>query len=436
MEYKESLYNFLFPFTDGKEGDMVVYNGRTTSLSIMDKEHYKIFTDLINDGVPIADKEFEQQLVKCGCIVQKNVDEVKMLRLRLNQIRYNANHLTLTIAPTMNCNFRCVYCYETKNLAQTSSMMSEDVQRAIVELARKKARSIEALHIVWYGGEPLLALDIIESLSTQLIQVAEENNIIYDAIMVTNGYFLTKDVAKKLAKLKVSSLQVTIDGPKHVHDKRRVLAGGEGTFEKIITNLQESSKEIEYVSLRINTDHDNEHEVDSVVELLKERGIDNVYCYLGYVQDLNEYGSDRCMNMATYGKKQFEFSCKHGFSPMIDYPLARANFCSADFYYAYLIDPEGYLYNCWNDIGDKEKRTGSIFDDEKANYNLEYFMEYMLFDPTDTEQCHDCKFLPICMGGCPYRRIHNGENCTDKKFIMEDYLTACVKYMIKQRTAQ
>ncbi|MCM1236363.1 MAG: hypothetical protein NC124_11510 [Clostridium sp.] len=138
MEYKESLYNFLFPFTDGKEGDMVVYNGRTTSLSIMDKEHYKIFTDLINDGVPIADKEFEQQLVKCGCIVQKNIDEVKMLRLRLNQIRYNANHLTLTIAPTMNCNFRCVYCYETKNLAQTSSMMSEDVQKAIVELARKK----------------------------------------------------------------------------------------------------------------------------------------------------------------------------------------------------------------------------------------------------------------------------------------------------------
>ncbi|MCM1236362.1 MAG: hypothetical protein NC124_11505 [Clostridium sp.] len=55
--------------------------------------------------------------------------------------------------------------------------------------------------------------------------------------MVTNGYFLTKDVAQKLAKLKVSSLQVTIDGPKHVHDKRRVLAGGEGTFDKIIQKL-------------------------------------------------------------------------------------------------------------------------------------------------------------------------------------------------------
>ena len=193
MEYKESLYNFLFPFTEGKEGDMVVYNARTTSLSIIDKEHYKIFKNLIDEGVQIKDKEFEQQLVKCGCIVKKNIDEVKMLQLRLNQIRYNANHLTLTIAPTMNCNFRCVYCYETKNLAQTSSMMSEDVQEAIIQLLKRKARSIEELHIVWYGGEPLLALDIIENLSKQMIQIAEENNITYDAIMVTNGYFLTKN---------------------------------------------------------------------------------------------------------------------------------------------------------------------------------------------------------------------------------------------------
>ena len=429
MIYKNSKYNFAFPCDTGKVGEQVLYNARTTSLSILDKQHADVFNDFCKNETQISDKEFEQQLFKCGCIVPENVDEKQLLQLRLYQTRFNSDHLTLTIAPTMNCNFRCVYCFEANNLSN-NKVMDESVQQAIIELARGKMKTIQALHIVWYGGEPLLAMDVIEKLSTELIKMAEENNVTYDALMISNGYFLTKDVAQKLSKYKVNSIQVTIDGPKHIHDKRRILAGGQGTFDKLISNLKESCGELQSISLRINTDKDNQEEVDDVVNLLKENGLESIYCYLGFVRNTDVYSLDRCFNMETYGKVQFDFAIKHGFSPLIDYPINRANFCSADFYFNYSIDPDGYLYNCWNDVGNKDARVGSLFDEERANFNLEYFMKYILFDATVDSQCAECKLLPVCMGGCPYRRINNDEHCTEKKYIIEEYLLACVKYLV------
>lgn len=433
MEYKESKYNFLYPHTTGQDGDMVIYNARTTSLSIMDKEHAKMFTDFCN-GIPIADKDFEQQLFRCGCILPTNIDEQEILQLRLNQTRFNSSMLALTIAPTMNCNFRCVYCFEANSL--NTSVMSEEVQQAIIDLAKRRAKTAETMNVVWYGGEPLLALDIIEKMSKQLIQIAEENNIPYNAIMVTNGYFLTKEIAQKLTQLKVNSVQITVDGPKHVHDKRRVLAGGQGTFDKIISNLAECWQEINNISLRINTDKTNEDKIDDIVHLLKEKGIERIYCYLGFVTETDDYSHERCLTMETFGKKQFDFSLRHGYSPMIEYPLTRANYCSADYYYNFLIDPEGLLYNCWNDIGNKERSVGSLFDDERANYNLEYYNKFLLYDPTVDPRCSDCKLLPVCMGGCPYRRIHGGETCTEKKYVIEEYILSCVKYLVSQQSAQ
>ena len=69
-----------------------------------------------------------------------------------------------------------------------------------------------SLSVAWFGGEQLLAADVIESLSKRLMAPAEEKGVDYRASIITNAYLLTQDVIDMLSAVKVTSAQVTIDG--------------------------------------------------------------------------------------------------------------------------------------------------------------------------------------------------------------------------------
>ena len=135
--------------------------------------------------------------------------------------------------------------------------MDEKVEKEIVDLLLKNSKTINNFSVTWYGGEPLLAMDVIERLSKEFIEICDKNEIYYSASIITNGYLLTPAIAKKLIDLKIEFMQITIDGSKETHDKRRILANGKGTFDKIISNLKECSLNMPNTALRINTDKKN-----------------------------------------------------------------------------------------------------------------------------------------------------------------------------------
>ena len=61
--------------------------------------------------------------------------------------------------------------------------MSPEVQDDVVGLV---ARMLDAAHakeltITWFGGQPLMGTDVIESLSPRLIRLAEERGCAYKA---------------------------------------------------------------------------------------------------------------------------------------------------------------------------------------------------------------------------------------------------------------
>ena len=88
------------------------------------------------------------------------------------------------------------------------------------------AKFIHNLSIDWYGGEPLLEMDLIKNMSKQFIAICQEKEVQYNSSMVTNGYHLTPQIAKELKELKVENIQITIDGPEDIHNARRILANG------------------------------------------------------------------------------------------------------------------------------------------------------------------------------------------------------------------
>lgn len=89
------------------------------------------------------------------------------------------------------------------------------------------------------GGEPLLAVDTIDKLSTEFQSICKENHIQYFAGIITNGSLLTREIVKRLNELDVNFYQITVDGSKATHNQRRPLKGGGETYDLILKKIEE-----------------------------------------------------------------------------------------------------------------------------------------------------------------------------------------------------
>ncbi len=412
---KASNYNF---FIEHDDDSYLAYNSRSNSLAIIEKENFRKYSDFVLTGKEIDDSNLVEKLKEGYFLIDDDVDELKILRFQMYKDRMSEHTLSLTIAPTSDCNFRCVYCYEKKSIRKKS--MTLEVEDAIIDLIKSVKTTISSMNVAWYGGEPLLRFDVIERLSKRIIQICKENNIQYFSSIVTNGYLLTPEIAKKLAEYQIKNIQVTLDGPKETHDKRRILANGEGSFEKIINNIAMCKEFLPKINLRINVDKSNFDKVQELYEYFKERNIlDIVVPYLGQVKSSNDcYQENKCLSNNTFSKLLYQFQSFTNRTMFAFYPIRRTNLCGADSLYSFVIDSDGMLYKCWDDIGIECKSVGNLLEGKTMNMKN---VDYITKDPTLLSKCKECKFLPICMGGCPFH-FGESENCTYFKYHLELYL--------------
>lgn len=188
-----SLFNIYSEHND----KTIIFNTLTGALACVDKKAL-----VVNNP----------QLIHNGFVVNEKEDMNVYKYLYLSRL-YDDKDIYLSIATTMSCNLRCPYCFEEGN--KSLEFMSDIVADAIVKyLIAKKEHNI---HITWFGGEPLLNFKVIERISTALMG----NGIKYASSVITNGTVLNEDKVKKLAKYSVSSIQITFDGSKELHDMKR-----------------------------------------------------------------------------------------------------------------------------------------------------------------------------------------------------------------------
>ncbi len=139
----------------------------------------------------------------------------------------------LILLPTEKCNFRCTYCYEDFELGK----MSEETQRAIELFIDKRMDGLELLKFSWFGGEPLVAKDVVLRLSRYAKQKCDEHGVKFQGGLTTNAYVLDQALAHELISLNQDFFQITLDGWKEAHDVLRKRADGRGTFDVIWNNL-------------------------------------------------------------------------------------------------------------------------------------------------------------------------------------------------------
>jgi len=108
-----------------------------------------------------------------------------------------------------------------------------DIRRTITEAADMITAWSEDYGIAFSrsinitGGEPLLRRDLFTILD-------EARRQSFDCSLLTNGTLVTNDIAKTLVELKISGVQVSMEGPEEIHDSIR----GKGSFAASASGIE------------------------------------------------------------------------------------------------------------------------------------------------------------------------------------------------------
>lgn len=146
---------------------------------------------------------------------------------------------TVLIKAASRCNINCHYCY-VYNMGDTRwaalpKQMSRKTMTALAqtlgELSRQQRRRFA---VVLHGGEPLLLGH--EKLAFLLSELRSILPVEYPFSIQTNGIFISEEILDACSQFH-TSLGVSLDGPRRIHDRHRVDHSGEGTYDKVLEGI-------------------------------------------------------------------------------------------------------------------------------------------------------------------------------------------------------
>lgn len=437
--WKTSKYNYFCKDEDGNYLMCNFMKGPESFLKVS-KESIDSYNDIVLKNRVPADinNGIANILFQKGYLVDEDIDE----ELYVKTMYYNAimrDFLSLTIMPTEQCNFRCTYCYEDYKKGK----MSREHQNALLKYIQRTIMNTGRLHISWFGGEPLLALDVIEYIMENVKKMCLQRKIQFSSNMTTNGFFLDADAFDKLYKMKVTSYQITVDGMKEDHDRQRVNRNGSGTFDTIISNLisirnlPQNSYKFAKITIRVNVTKNNLNQLDDFVQYYEKLfGRDRRFNIRFAITD--NYGGERIHEIEdklVSGKDIYAELQKDGIykNKYIDFADALNAFqpmnlvCYAAYKNTFMIGSDLTVYRCSIHFGEKSNVLGEIQKNGKMlineNMNSKWYMKNK-----ENPHCKECFYFPCCYNmACPLRDNIIG---TDKKCPMEDYKKNLKNYLM------
>jgi uncharacterized protein len=438
MNIVPSVYNFYIELNDKN----YVYNILSTSISQVNKNIY--FALKNNNLEEIINSEYLTTLIDNNFIVNTDSNEYEEYFYFYNRTRFgiSSTSLTVTIIPTYNCNLACKYCYEGQEKAE-KKMNTTSVNNIQKFIERKIIESIESdieikkLIFRMFGGEPMLAKDIITKFCRETSEIADKYNLpaIYD--MSSNLTLLDDDYIELIRKYKIS-IQVSIDGIKSKHDTRRITKNNSGSYDIICKNLKKLNTAglKENIVIRLNIDKDNLNDAEQCLDDIHKY---SNYIYYGMLHEYKGYNDkfSQCITCDSYSNilttSLNNYLKKYGYS--VPMTFGKESPCTINAENKFYIDPCLNVYKCELFVNKPECSVGTISDEGEFIPNKNFFHQ-MNYSPQNFTECISCKLLPLCASGCPAQKyLDSGDkNCrfTEKNCVYtENDLSLYLKYYIE-----
>ncbi len=183
--------------------------------------------------------DFYHHLINTGFIIPLDTDEVEKVKILVRNIdQENDNSYHIIINPTMNCNFKCWYCYEThiKKSKITENDLSK-VKKFISSVLNKP--NLEYFSLSWFGGEPLLYFnETVLPVLEYVAPIIEKKKLGFSSDFTTNGLLITQEILNQCKKHGVNDFQITLDGHRDRHNEVRFVSKERGSYDEIVKNIK------------------------------------------------------------------------------------------------------------------------------------------------------------------------------------------------------
>jgi uncharacterized protein len=353
--------------------------------------------------------------------------------------------------PSYECNLRCPYCFEHDTRIELSKLkvLRNVMTEKMVDAAYKSMDMIvqerfggrsepppQRDKITLYGGEPLMLenLPIIE----YIVEKGIARGNVFGAI--TNGVDL-HHYLHLLGPGKINFLQITLDGPKDLHDTKRIgPRHKDGTYDRIIHNMKMALQTGVRISVRYHVDFTNVARAKELADALKREDFGQYKNFSIYSYPVHMYhkGVEAPVfpqmalhqvhrQMETSSEASLAEQAQQAEGPQSDKPrqkvvkvsvpddgiegklkvytkrklpgLFSANLepCAATTG-LYVFDPLGKIYNCWDTVGLRGQEIGT-YSEEGPVLNA-FHQSWLSRSPATIEECKDCKYFMFHFGGC------------------------------------
>ncbi len=399
---ESSRYNIVSRIKDSDE--YFIINPLYGNADIIDQKTYHLL---------VEEKRLDQEFIEKNYIVDRQFENDYFRNAYLKFLdQRDAEEIQLFFVPWYSCNFDCSYCYQD-GYKRAGFSVTTEVTDAFYRYIDTYFAG-RSKYITLFGGEPFLSGEKQRCHTGIFFDRASERKI--DVSVVTNGYHVT-DYLEMIKKARIREIQVTLDGTREVHDRRRKLKKGTGTFDRIVEGIDLLLNNGINVNLRVVIDRENIDNLPGLAEFAINRGWTSSPFFstqLGRNYELH-HGQEKPESL--YSRIElyaalYRIIERHSW--FLDFHTPSFSVAGNLFRNGELPDPlfdacpgtktewafdfTGKIYACTATVGKKGEELGTFFpewflDDNKVDL-------WNGRDVLSMDRCRQCNLSLICGGGC------------------------------------
>ena len=375
-----------------------------------------------------------RELHEHGFVVDTRESERAALDTFFVEHQNNSDELHVTVLTTLQCNFACDYCLQGDHDEYNKSVtkMSLDTAYGVCDWLVERLDTVtpRKLALTFFGGEPLLNLEVLYAVSDRAHAAAQQRGVEIEINLITNGILLTPEIVDRLRPLGLKGVKVTLDGDRETHDRMRPLRGGQATFDKIIENIRQVAGRCN-IAIGGNFDEESVDSYPALLDFLKEQSFADSLVKVAFkpiisttpkpqtdglipltaVDQSGKPLGGGCMTVAGAGggspcdschfldeKMSFlrEETKQRGFDTLDGIHMGP---CEIHMKHAYTVGTDGSLFACPGFATETDQSVGHV--ERQLHTKGSRAEAAQRFDDLSPWQhCGDCSFIPVCGGGC------------------------------------
>lgn len=408
--YKISRYNYAIDY----QGKILFFNGVKGSGILMTLSEWGNIQPFLSNLIRFKQEypdDFDK-LKQMGYIVDSDFDEVAYIKFMNKTATYGNRSYSVFVNPTLECNFRCWYCYEEHN----NGHMSEDtIERVKLHIKHKVVNhEINQLNLGWFGGEPLLYFnEVVYPISKYVRQLMNENNMTFHNKITTNAYCVNDDMIKKMHEIGLRFFQITLDGNRTRHNQIRNCSG-KPSYDVIVQNIIKICQNIDDVRITLRINYDDLTLKRNAEEILSDFPVSirsklfiNMHRVWQTMRNNGNYpesSNDELDHFVISARNSGYNISRHG--ALITGTYTGCYACKTNFA---CINFDGKVYKCTACSFTEKDCFGELMDNGEICWNVSRVSKLYGHSPLENPQCLECKHLPICLGPCPKHYMQNDQ---------------------------